>query len=98
MLVESPLSPGDPEPLAWLTHVLGYRLADFDVPLLSELVSSDVFADEVAVVRTLGLAGDVARKRAVRQRWGARTELVEAFAGILYQHWTAGRADRLAGG
>jgi hypothetical protein len=73
--VEAALAAGDPEPAAWVAHVLGYRLADVNVALLRELVSTHVLADEAAVVETLALAGGAERKHAVRQRWGGRTDL-----------------------
>src|SRR5207249_2709612 len=39
--LELPLAEGDPDPLAFRTHVLGYRLAEVSVPLLVELLGSD---------------------------------------------------------
>lgn len=67
--------PGDPEPATWVTHVLGYRLAEIDFDLLTALLHTDLFIDEVAVVETLALI-DTTRKDRVRSRWGTRSDLI----------------------
>ena len=65
----------DPEPATWVTHVLGYRLAEVNTDVLFGLLHTDVFSDEVAAVHTLGLT-DASRKSQVRSRFGQQTDLI----------------------
>ncbi len=78
VVIHRPLAAGEPEPRAFRTHVLGYRLAALSAPLLLELLASEVAADEVAVVDTLALAGTAAEKRTARKQWAQTPNLVAA--------------------
>jgi hypothetical protein len=80
--VEATIGPTDPEPVVYVTHVLGFRLADLQVPLLVELLRSEVPADEVAVVESLALTGSDAAKAAARARWGSRADLRQGLAEL----------------
>lgn len=77
------LRPGQPDPLAFRTHVLGYRLAQVTAAVLLELLGTRAGADEVAAVETLAVTGTAAEKRAVRERWGADRELVATLAATV---------------
>lgn len=64
----TPLEQDAPEPQVFLTHVLGYTLADATPALLFDLLRTEAAADEVAAVGFLAVAGEPADKREVRRR------------------------------
>ncbi len=75
VVLEIPLKPGDPEPRAFVTHVLGYDLGAVKGALLLQLLSTEAASDEFAAVSALGLLGDHAARQSARRRHGPDAEL-----------------------
>lgn len=65
-----------PQPTIFLTHVLGYELAEADAASLLALLGTAAAADEVAACNTFALTGDAAAKAAARARFADNRQLV----------------------
>ena len=61
------------DPHAFVTHVLGYELADLSTRMLFDLLATQAASDEVAAVQAFGLSGGSDERLQARRRWLART-------------------------
>jgi hypothetical protein len=74
---------GAPRPAIFVSHVLGYGLADVDAATLFALLGTRAAADEVAAVGAFGLTGDAAARAAARRRWAHKAALRADLAASL---------------
>ena len=73
--VQIPLDEHAPRANIFLTHVLGYALADTNAATLLMLLNTRVAADEVAACTTLALTGDRLSKSVTRARFADNPNL-----------------------